>query len=98
MYCCSQNTGQICLLHSLGSGEVCLALIYLNSLSMLLEDVHSHHSFVELWIQRLDNFIIEMLLKSKKQQHEVACVYDMIVTITAAKITLLPDTAEHQIL
>lgn len=52
-------------------------LVYLNSLPVLFEDVHPHHSFVELWIQWLDDFIIKMLLQmqKKKKGHEVACAH-----------------------
>lgn len=32
---------------------------------MLLEDVHPHHGFVELWIQRLDDLIVQMLLQKE---------------------------------
>ena len=34
---------------------------------MLFEDVHPHHCFVELWIQRLDDFVVKMLLKNAKE-------------------------------
>lgn len=37
-------------------------LCYLDGLSVLFEDVHPHHRFVELRIQRLDDFIVQMLL------------------------------------
>lgn len=42
-----------------------LVFVHLNSLPMLFEDVHPHHSFVELWIQRLDDFVVEMLLQTQ---------------------------------
>lgn len=48
-------------------------LRYLDGLSVLFEDVHPHHRFVELRIQRLDDFIVQMLLhmqKKKKNTHE----------------------------
>lgn len=35
---------------------------YLNGLSVLLEHVHSDHSLVKLWIQRLNNLIVQMFL------------------------------------
>lgn len=44
---------------------------------MLFEDVDPHHSLVELWIQRLDDFIVEMLLqmfKKKKKKDMKWCV------------------------
>lgn len=49
---------------------------------MLLEDVHPHHSFVELWIQRLDDFIVEMLLQMQKKPpknngYEALCAHSM---------------------
>lgn len=34
---------------------------------MLFEDVHPDHGFVELWIQRLDDFIVEMLLQMQPE-------------------------------
>lgn len=40
--------------------------VYLNGLSMFLEDVHTNHSFVKLWVQRLDYFIVQMFLQLKK--------------------------------
>jgi len=33
---------------------------------MFFEDVHPHHGFVELWIQRLDDLVVEMLLQTNK--------------------------------
>lgn len=42
------------------------ALRYLDGLSVLLEDVDPHHRFVELGIQGLDDFIVEMLLHNVK--------------------------------
>lgn len=52
---------------------------YLNGLPMLLEDVHPHHSFVELWIQRLDDFIVKMLLQMEKKinGYEALCAHSM---------------------
>lgn len=44
-----------------------LVLVYLDRLPMLFEDVHSHHGFVELWIQRLDDFIVKVLLQMQKK-------------------------------
>lgn len=40
---------------------------------MLFEDVHPHHSFVELWIQRLDDFIVEMLLQMYQKRKMMHC-------------------------
>ena len=37
---------------------------------MLFEDVHANHSFVKLWIQRLDDFIVKMLLQMQKREIE----------------------------
>lgn len=45
------------------------ALCYLDGLPVLLEDVDPHHRFVELWIQGLDDFIVQMLLHNKRK-HE----------------------------
>lgn len=46
---------------------------YLNCLPVLFEDVYSHHSFVEVWIQRLDDFIVKMLLQMQKRGYEMVC-------------------------
>lgn len=37
--------------------------VYLNGLAMFLEDVNANHSFVKLWVQRLDYFIVQMFLE-----------------------------------
>lgn len=42
-------------------------LVYLNCLTMLFKDVDPYHGFVELWIQRLDDFIVEVLLQIQKE-------------------------------
>lgn len=41
--------------------------MYLNGLSMLFKDIHPYHCFVKLWIQRLDDFIVKMLLQMQKK-------------------------------
>lgn len=44
---------------------------------MLFEDVHPHHSFVELWIQRLDDFIVEMLLQMQKRDNDTLWAHSL---------------------
>ena len=34
----------------------------LDGLSVVVEDVHSHHSLVELWVGALDQLVVEVLL------------------------------------
>lgn len=68
---------------------------------MLFEDVDPHHSLVELWIQRLDDFIVEMLLqmfKKKKKRYEMVCAHNANIPSLAQTGFLgsLPDTAEHR--
>lgn len=67
MYCWShEREGQICSFSIVNNGKRS-GFVYLNGLPMLFEDVHTHHSFVELRIQRLDDFIVKMLLQTQKK-------------------------------
>lgn len=62
---------------------------------MLFEYVHPDHCFIELWIQRLNDFIVEMLLRIKMGVRSSTCspcAHD----ISAEKSQNLPDTAGHQ--
>lgn len=63
---------------------------------MLFEDVHPHHCFIELWIQRLDDFIVEMLLQIKmgvRSSTRSPCGHYI---SGAEKSQSLPDTAVHR--
>lgn len=74
-------------------------LVYLNRLPMLFEDVHPHHSFVELWIQRLNDFIVKVLLKIQKQTWRYICSWHVYYNYYREDAQHnLPDTAERQIL
>lgn len=102
MYCWSQKQeGQTCSITIVNNGKRRRAAwfsFYLNGLPMLLKDVHPHHSFVELWIQRLDDFIVEMLLQMQKEkqwlwstvctQHEHTVADKMIKDSRAAYLIL----------
>lgn len=72
---------------------------YLNSLPVLFEDVHSHHCFVELWIQRLDDFIVKMLLQIKttamKWHAFMTGTHTEFQTVSVCQAAL-PDTAGRQ--
>jgi hypothetical protein len=43
-----------------------LTFTYLDSLPVLTENVYADDGFVELWISRLHQFIVQMLLKNEK--------------------------------
>lgn len=68
-------------------------LCYLDGLSVLFEDVHPHHRFVELGIQRLDDFIVQMFLRvQKKNNNKITLMKNFWTAIPGS----LPGTAGHR--
>lgn len=66
MYCRSHECKSITPVAKRNVTQQEAFLRYLDGLSVLFEDVHPHHRFVELRIQRLDDFIVQMLLRVQK--------------------------------